>query len=143
MKKPSREFLLTLMYRILTVLYASLIFVLSSMSAPPQPPKEFLFPYIDLFEHAAEYSILGFLLFYSIVKSKKQYFRINAFELSVIIGVLYSFTDELHQYFVPYRVMAIDDILADSLGILWGAFIAVAFLVYLESVREESEITAV
>jgi VanZ family protein len=111
------------------------------MSTPPQPPKEMIFPHIDIFEHVAEYFILGFLLFYSIVKSKKQYFRINAFELSAIIGVLYSFTDELHQYFVPNRVIAIEDILADGLGVLWGALIAVAFLVYLESVREKNEIT--
>lgn len=142
MKKPSREFLLVLVCRILTVLYASLIFVLSSMPAPPQPPKEFLFPYIDLFEHAAEYSILGFLLFYSIVKSKKQYLKTNAFELSVIIGVLYSFTDELHQYFVPNRVMAIEDLFADSLGVLWGAFVAVALIVYLANRREEVAPTA-
>jgi len=43
--------------------------------------------------------------------------------LSILSSSLYGISDELHQYFVPYRSAEGMDILADILGSVFGVFI--------------------
>ena len=45
------------------------------------------------------------------------------FIISIMIGVLYAASDELHQYFVPYRNARILDVCIDSLGIITGVIL--------------------
>lgn len=42
---------------------------------------------------------------------------------SILLTGIYGASDELHQYFVPYRFADIGDILADFLGGLFGVYI--------------------
>jgi VanZ family protein len=107
----------------LVFLYAGLIFFLSSISNPPQPlaPKDPLWEFMTTFEHAAEYMILGGLLylgFNSLGGKTKE----RAFILAVLAASLYGASDEFHQYFVPNRYCDIKDFLADSAGGLIGSF---------------------
>ena len=43
--------------------------------------------------------------------------------LSVLLSSLYGMSDEIHQYFVPYRDADLMDVLADMLGGLMGVYI--------------------
>ena len=43
--------------------------------------------------------------------------------LSVLLSSLYGISDEIHQYFVPYRDADLMDVLADMLGGIMGVYI--------------------
>ncbi len=108
---------------LLVVIYASFIFILSSLSSPDLS----LFPVFYLSDklfHLVEFSAFGFLLYraFSEYQAPKK-----AFMTSFFIASLYGFTDELHQYIVPLRNAEALDLLADSLGGLLGAGIAMTW----------------
>ena len=42
---------------------------------------------------------------------------------SIIIGIIYATTDEIHQYFIPGRSMSILDVFIDTLGLCTGIII--------------------
>ena len=96
-------------------LYAALIFFLSSL-----PGKEYPYPFFsaDKLVHVVEYAILGYLVArafgYELHDKKILFVR------SFSICVLYGISDELHQWFVPNRVVSVMDILADSAGSVLG-----------------------
>jgi len=79
--------------------------------------------------HGFSYFMLGFL----------SVLCLNAFNMcitkslaiSVVICILYAFTDELHQYFVPGRSMQTIDILVDSCGAVLGSALACVSLLIL------------
>ena len=93
-----------------------LIYVLSSISHPPQPAAN---SYIPVIEHVIEYLILGFLL-HTLISSARDYSQRRVFILAVLLASLYGLTDEIHQFFVPGRVCSLDDLAADTLGSLIG-----------------------
>ena len=45
----------------------------------------------------------------------------KAFVAAMILGILYAFSDELHQYFVPGRACQLRDVCIDASGVLLGA----------------------
>ena len=63
--------------------------------------------------HAAEYTVLGFLLLRALGRERP----------SVLAGVLYSVTDEVHQHFVPGRLAAPWDVAIDAAGVLVGVYV--------------------
>ncbi len=95
-----------------TALYMLLIFLISSVSYPPQPLP--LKGYAPIIEHMFEFGILGFLLYTSFKINKNT--QRNAFILAVSAAILYGISDEIHQAFVPGRVPDLADVLADSIG---------------------------
>lgn len=114
--KPFRKALLFLEKRkslawSLTILYAGLIFYLSSLSALP---PAFIPAIPSFFKHMVEYSILGFLLLASFRSSEQT--KKNALLFAIIIASVYGITDEFHQFFVPGRVLSFLDMAADSIG---------------------------
>ena len=63
--------------------------------------------------HAAEYAVLGALLFRALGR-----------ELTALaIGIAYAVTDEVHQAFVPGRQGAVLDVLVDAVGVLVGVYV--------------------
>jgi len=96
-------------------LYTALIFFLSSL-----PGKKYPYPFFsaDKLAHVAEYAILGYLVArafgYGLHERKILFVR------SFVICVLYGISDEFHQWFVPYRVVSVMDILADIAGSVLG-----------------------
>ncbi len=52
---------------------------------------------------------------------------------SLIIGILYAISDEIHQLFVPGRSGKVTDVIIDSLGILTGI---VFFLIVEKTVKQ-------
>jgi VanZ family protein len=130
----------------LTVLYALLIFYLSSQSDPGDPMpflknmdsselrnlmksiensdfKVILYPlyifsmYPDKVIHAILYAGFGLLLYPVFTNSPSPTMSKHALLFAIIIGTLYGASDEFHQSFVPGRTASIYDLFADSLGI--------------------------
>jgi len=99
---------------ILTVSYMGLIFFLSSLQGfrLPELPEN-----SDKFIHTVAYMPLGFLFYMSLIKSG---FGRYGFALAMLLTVLYGVTDEFHQAFVPGRYATIGDVMADSIGALFG-----------------------
>lgn len=95
------------------ILYAALIFIVSSFPLPQVPAK---LPDIDKAAHAFEYGIFALLAFraFSVINSNliKKHLLLTA----IIVSVLYGFSDEWHQLHVPGRQMDTVDFLFDSLG---------------------------
>lgn len=75
--------------------------------------------------HFSIYTVLGVSLFFGlqglIFKWK------NRAVTAVLIGVIYSMTDEFHQSFVPGRSMEVRDVGIDSFGVLCGVFLCLLF----------------
>jgi VanZ family protein len=70
--------------------------------------------------HITEFFILALLLFDALVE---QYSIKKAALLCFLIGILYAFSDEFHQLFVPGRCASFKDIFIDSFGVLLGTLI--------------------
>jgi len=111
-------------FKFIALVYAVLIFIISSI---PQITLPFLgFTLEDKVYHFLEYAIFSFLLFLAFFKSQRDFFRRNVFLFSSLIGIIYAYSDEFHQRFVPGRLYDLYDFLADCLGIiliqtiLWG-----------------------
>lgn len=43
--------------------------------------------------------------------------------LSITLSSLYGISDEIHQYYVPYRNADVMDVMADILGSIFGVYI--------------------
>lgn len=85
--------------------------------------------------HYTIYTIGGFLIMnytYSLEKTKKQ------MELgSLLFGVFYATTDELHQYFVPGRSARLFDVGLDALGVLTGIYIFLGVIALIEKLSRK------
>ena len=101
------------------ILYAGLIFYLSSLSSNELPIN---FKY-DKIIHLIEYAILGILLTRAIRNYNLQIATVNLFFLVAISVFFYGLSDEFHQLFVPGRTADIRDCLANGLGGILGNLI--------------------
>ena len=104
------------------ILYAALIFIISSLSLPQQELPGL--PYLDKVLHLIEYSILGFLLYRAFINSDNKFLVKYCVLLTILTAVCYGLSDEYHQLFVPTREFDLYDVLFDGIG----ASISVFFL---------------
>jgi VanZ family protein len=102
-------------FKYIALLYALLIF---AVSAIPQMPPPLGFKWGDKVAHLLEYGIFSLLLFMAFYTSGKEFLKRHVFILSLLIGIVYGLSDEIHQIFVPGRNCDIYDFLADCLGII-------------------------
>ncbi len=77
-------------------------------------PKSYIFT-LDKLLHILEYYIFGTLLFFVFLSASKK-----PAIISLIIGIFYSFIDELYQLTVKGRDSSILDIVADITGLILG-----------------------
>ncbi len=143
----SRKFVI---YLSLTLMYAALIFYLSSQSHLPQVAAElehclreilrnigtqyfytfkFIMEYFDKLEHFIIFFVFGILLRLTTSHSRHPKIRENALLVTLMIGIGYGALDEVHQMLVPYRFASIDDFIADAAGII-AAQIFIALVVW-------------
>jgi len=109
-------------YHLPAVLWALLIFIVSSLVVKV-PPIERFGEWTDEFYHVVEYSIFGFFLARSFAHSSVEGFRNNVFLISFFIAAFYGVTDEIHQTFVPGREGAWLDAAADAVGAFLGTLV--------------------
>lgn len=115
----------------ITILIAVTIFYLSSISF-----KTYNVGGIGLqavFYHILAFFFLAAFLLISLVKGKKKKF----IPLGIVLAILYSISDEVHQFFVPGRAMALFDMFLDSTGIIFAAVIYLAFIEHRNGVKKK------
>lgn len=76
--------------------------------------------------HYSIYTLVGILLMGLMSTYKIK--ELDRLAISLIIGVIYASTDEIHQVFVPGRGPLITDVILDSMGVLTGIFIVMLVL---------------
>lgn len=125
-----------LLYWLPVVLWAALIFHLSSQSEPPQPAPVSQVPGWSSIAHFGLYLVLGALLYRAFrgrdrtpspAAAGRAGLVLHPIVCTVIVGVLYGATDEIHQYFVPQRQTDIFDWLVDVCGTMAGALLPVGW----------------
>jgi len=109
-----------LIYWFPIILYCLLIFIQSSYPSFKNAPE---LPYIDKVLHFVAYALLGALFLRAFKTSRIKNNVKLMLILSVLLSSLYGISDEIHQYFVPYRSADLMDVLADILGGLAGVYI--------------------
>lgn len=107
-------------YRLLALLWMSILFWLSSRS---QLPLGSVFWGQDKLEHAIAFGILGFLYAGSL-RLKKREFSLRQVLVVTLLVAAYGLLDEFHQLFVWGREASVLDFLADTTG---GFVAALAF----------------
>ena len=96
------------------ILFASLVFILSSMSSLPVKIEPF--PNFDKVEHMCEYGLFAILLFRALNGTLSRADFIWIASLTVMITLAYGMSDEFHQSFVPHRDADVKDLVADGFG---------------------------
>ncbi|MBI4116744.1 VanZ family protein [Candidatus Pacearchaeota archaeon] len=96
---------------IFSILLAIEIFYVSSL---PGSKATAAIPFVAETYHFSVFFLLGFFLFFSIKGGKKT----SPFYLAaaLIITLIYAFSDEFHQSFVPFRSPDLFDIFLDLIG---------------------------
>jgi VanZ family protein len=105
---------------LLVVIYASGIFVASSLSRPPMVSTWDL-PHLDKFYHVMAYSGLAFVLMRALCFTCATRPITPLIFSAAVMTIVYGGFDELHQAFTPNRVMSLYDLLADAAGAGVGA----------------------
>jgi len=110
------------LYWLPALVWAGVIFGLSSMSEPPKPGPVAEMPGWTFLAHWVEFFLLGALLFRA-GGTIKGWRPSSVYIFAAIVGILYGVTDELHQAFVPERQVDALDWLVDCLGASVGALV--------------------
>jgi VanZ family protein len=69
------------------------------------------------------YALLGILFLRAFKTSRIKNNVKLMLILSILLSFLYGVSDEIHQYFVPYRNADLMDVLADMFGAITGVYI--------------------
>jgi VanZ family protein len=109
-------------YWLPAVLYAGMIFYMSSQSHPEEQLPSFLLKDVsDKVLHAVEYAVLGGLCYRAFRWGVNGPVASYALLFAIVTASLYGMTDEVHQLFVPFRESSWLDWLADTAGAFIGA----------------------
>lgn len=100
--------------------YMALIWTISSIELPELPIDRV--PWRDKGVHFVEYGVLGFLLAHAALRTWPYHAASRTIAVAIMIGVAWGTLDEIHQSFVPGRFAEVADVIADSLGVVTGAF---------------------
>jgi len=114
MESRHRNFLI---YWLPVWLYCTVIFIQSSYPSMAHLRDVF---FGDKFLHFIGYALLGILFFRAFRASRPQIRLVVLSLLSISASTAYGISDELHQYFVPYRSADVMDVLADMVGSCMG-----------------------
>ncbi len=103
------------------ILWMSLLFYLSHQAAPLERVASDIDPFVA---HVAVYSILAFLLYAALAGYNSAASRWVPVSIAFALAVLYGVGDEIHQAYVPGRVAAELDLVADAIGAAIGVGVA-------------------
>jgi VanZ family protein len=107
-----------LRYHLPLIVYAGIIFWLSSLPNLSQPFTELSIS--DKLIHFFEFMVFGWLIWRSAKRWRLKLRNSWLVIITYIIGALYAAGDEYHQAFVPGRYGHISDWTADSIGLAAG-----------------------
>ena len=93
-------------------------------------------PIIRKIAHLSEYALGGFLIYGFFltfeITSKKQII------ISILLGIIYAITDEIHQLFVPGRSGQVKDVYIDSLGVILGVCVLLFIVKIVQFIKSKS-----
>lgn len=75
--------------------------------------------------HVLEYFVLMFLMFRAV--GEKSIAR------AFLYSLIYAFTDEIHQLFIPYRTGKLRDVGIDSIGLIASTFLIIKYQLWNSS----------
>lgn len=88
--------------------------------------------------HFGEFTFFSFCFFGMMYFIKKAF----CVRSSLIFCVLYSMSDEVHQYFVPERACRVFDVFVDSMGIIFGItvfyILCIALIKLTDKIRHDT-----
>lgn len=85
------------------------------------------------FAHFSEFTAFSFSFFGMLYFIKRKFCVWS----SLVFCLLYSMSDEVHQYFVPERACRVFDVFVDSLGIIFGITVFyIAVLLFIKIFRK-------
>ncbi len=123
-----------LLYHLPVILYGSLILTVSSIPNLRTPEIRFLA--FDKVAHFVEYALFAFLAFRSLSNLPPRRNGWGAYIATLICMLMFSFLDELVQYYTPGRHWDIFDILTD---ILSGIMVLGAIRLWYNGIRPSSD----
>jgi VanZ family protein len=112
-------------------LWAAIIFVESSIPGHKFPETPFG---SDKVAHAGIFFILCWLVYRALKHQTVELVSKMSLFLAVVVTILYGFTDEFHQLYVPGRSADMFDMAADALG----GFLFIVFVVVHQFVTEKT-----
>ena len=93
---------------------------------------ERLHPIIRKLAHFSIYTVVGFAIMgFMCTFDIRNIFKVV---ISLVIGITYAITDEIHQSFTPGRYPSIIDVGIDSAGVITGIFILIVLIVFTEAI---------
>jgi len=98
--------------------WAALIFCLSALPSPESYLPMLGWVFNDKAAHVVTYGGLSILCYRALRGASGAWAARHAFTLAILTSTAYGLTDEWHQYFVPFRTMEAQDVLADLAGSL-------------------------
>lgn len=99
------------------IVWALTIFIQSSFPSVSLPEVEYIS--VDKVIHMGIFGLLTALCYISLIHLNKENFLTKSpLSWSVIFGILYGASDEIHQYFVPNRSSEVQDWIADVIGVI-------------------------
>lgn len=101
------------------VLWMALIFWMSSIPDLPSNKVDVLDFIFKKTAHVMEYTVL-FVLWFRALGNKNP-------TQAIIFSLIYAFTDEMHQLFIPGRTGRLRDVAIDSIGMIVPALLIVKF----------------
>ena len=70
--------------------------------------------------HFSIYMVVGILMM--LLMNTYEIKKLDRIAISLITGIIYASSDEIHQLFIPGRSAMITDVIIDTLGVLVGCF---------------------
>jgi len=121
-------------YWLPVILYCIAIYIQSDFPSSEHIPT---FEFSDKVLHFLAYAVMG-VLFYRAYQTLrfKENLRLLIL-LSIVSASLYGISDEIHQYFVPYRDASIFDVIANILGAICGVYLYNLLVSYRGQITED------
>lgn len=111
---------------ILSIIWMSIIFCLSSLPSTSTGPDTPFFKAVSKMLHFIIFGILSILYLSSLKWNKPlRETRIKFFLFSLFLTSIYAMTDEYHQSFSPGRTPSVRDVIIDTCGAL--TFLTIAY----------------
>jgi VanZ family protein len=114
-------------YHFLFIGWSLTIFIQSSFPSVSLPDVEYIS--VDKVIHMGVFGLLTALCYISLVHLRREnIFSDSPLKWSLIFGILYGASDEIHQFYVPNRSAEVHDWAADVLGVIIACLIINYFL---------------
>jgi len=99
------------------ILYCLAIYIQSGHPSPKSIPDV---QFLDKILHFGAYCVLGILFFRAYDSLAFKDHKNLLVLISIASAIIYGISDEIHQYFVPFRQADIMDVIANSIGSICG-----------------------